>query len=1097
MGEKQPVAINFVQGLNTKTDPWQLPPGQFLALENSVFSTLGQLKKRNGYGLVTTFSDASTISTFSGNLVGIGNVLNLYSEDTQKNINTGYIQPLSLSVLPMVRRASGQTTVDTAIAPNGLCCSAWLDSDANSYYQVSDSTTGSAIVPAVALTTGTDVAATMPRVFVLGNYFVITYLATVSATPTLRYVALPLANPGVPMAATTISSQVSSIAGAYDGIVANIGPDLLYLAWNGSDGGGAIRIVTLNSSLVHGTAVTIASTSAQLISTAWDYTNSQLWLSLYNSSSNTIKCTAYNQALTVVVRAPVTTVSSITLSNGLTSTASGGVVTVFYEVTNNYGYDSSVRADYISKNTCNLAGTAGSPSVVLRGVGLGSKAVILGDLDYMLAVFGSAYQPSYFLIDSSGNVIGKLAYSNGGGYVINQILPQLILSENSEGQSVLRSGYLFKDFLASIANPIGPVGLDTGTNKTMGATSTLPIYTQTGINLATFTFGTDIPTAETGGILHMGAGFPWMFDGVKPVEHQFHVWPDNVELTSVAASGGGLSAQQYYYQAIYYWTDAAGNPQYSAPSVPVTTTIAAGTGVTFTSTFSSGATSIVASSASNLFVGQVLTDNTTGANITAGTYITSIVGTTLGLSKPTAGNSGGGGDTLKTVDQGTVTVNVPTLRQTYKTSNKISIRIYRWSTANQNFYEITSVSSPTLNDPTADSISFVDHKNDLAIVGNSLMYTTGGVVEDIAGPASSIFCQFDDRLWLVDAENPNLLWYSKQVIAGTGVEFSDLFTLYVAPNQGAQGSTGPITAICPMDVELVIFKRDAIYYINGTGPDNAGNNNQYSQPVIITATVGCTNPNSIVFTDNGLMFQSDKGIWLLGRNLQTQYIGAPVEGLVLGNTVTSAQVIPETTQVRFTMDTGITLMYDYFYGQWGTFTNTSAISSTLYQGLHTYLNEFGQALQETPGEYLDITSPVLMSFTTSWLNLAALQGFERFYSFYFVGQYLSPHKMQVLLAYNYVDSAAQSVTISPKNFSAAAPSPFGEQPAPFGSPINLEQFRIFPRQQKCQAFQITMNELYDPSFGVIAGAGLTLSGLNLLVAVKRGSRPIPAKYTAG
>ena len=81
----------------------------------------------------------------------------------------------------------------------------------------------------------------------------------------------------------------------------------------------------------------------------------------------------------------------------------------------------------------------------------------------------------------------------------------------------------------------------------------------------------------------------------------------------------------------------------------------------------------------------------------------------------------------------------------------------------------------------------------------------------------------------------------------------------------------------------------------------------------------------------GLMFEfaSEAGnqIWTLGRDLSTQYTGAPVEGLTTNATVKSAVNVPGTNQVRFTLDTGITLMYDYYYQQWGTFVNIPAISS--------------------------------------------------------------------------------------------------------------------------------------------------------------------------
>jgi hypothetical protein len=38
---KQPLAINFAQGLDTKTDPKQVQPGKFLALQNTIFTKGG------------------------------------------------------------------------------------------------------------------------------------------------------------------------------------------------------------------------------------------------------------------------------------------------------------------------------------------------------------------------------------------------------------------------------------------------------------------------------------------------------------------------------------------------------------------------------------------------------------------------------------------------------------------------------------------------------------------------------------------------------------------------------------------------------------------------------------------------------------------------------------------------------------------------------------------------------------------------------------------------------------------------------------------------------------------------------------------------
>ena len=205
-------------------------------------------------------------------------------------------------------------------------------------------------------------------------------------------------------------------------------------------------------------------------------------------------------------------------------------------------------------------------------------------------------------------------------------------------------------------------------------------------------------------------------------------------------------------------------------------------------------------------------------------------------------------------------LDVPTLRLTYKIApNPVRIVGYRWSTAQQVYYQFTSVTNPTINDTTIDSVVITDTFSDAQILGNAILYTTGGVIEDIAAPASIASALFSNRLFLIDAEDQNLLWFSKQVIQNVPFEMSDLLTLYIAPTTGAQGSTGPMTALSAMDDKLIIFKKDAIYYINGSGPDNTGANSTFSDPVFITATVGCSNPNSIVLLPHGIMFQSDKG----------------------------------------------------------------------------------------------------------------------------------------------------------------------------------------------------------------------------------------------
>lgn len=992
---KQPIPINFAQGLDTKTDDKQVQAGKFLALNNSVFNTAGRLTKRNGFAKITSLPNnaQTTLTTLNDNLIATGSNLYAFSQDTNQWLNQGKVQPVSLNILPLVRVSTSQTSPDAAVSSLGLTCLAYVDNTV-AYYQISDSTTGQQIVSRTAL----PATATNPRAFVLGRYFVITFMATVAATAHLRYIAIPISTPNIPGAATDIDTTVVSITTGYDGYVAN---NSLYLAWSGSSS--TIRVRYLNSTLIVSSAATLSSHTASLMSVTADLSGATpiIWLSFWDSSSTNGFVAAYNQNLTPVLAA--TQIITAATINEITSVATNSILQVFYETAHTYGGTiGSVKTDFITANTVTQSGTVGSPAVILRSVGLASKAFIdVSGATYMVVAYGEASQSTYFLIDSSGSIFMRLAYSNGGGYAASQVLPSVSLLNRQHLMP-----YLINDFLASV---------NKGTALPAGTPSSA-IYTQTGINLAKFSINSfGQYSSEIAGALHLTGGQLWEYDGVRPVEHGFHVWPDNVA-SSTATGAGAITAGTYYYVFTYEWTDNQGMLHRSAPSVPI--------------------------------------------------------------------------KQITTTASSTNTIAVPTLRLTDKlTPNPVRIVGYRYSVAQPIYYQFTSLTSPTINDTTVDFVTITDTLADSSILGNVLLYTTGGVIENIAAPASIASALFKNRLFLVDAEDRNLLWYSKQVIEATPVEMSDLLTLYVAPTSGAQGSTGDVTALSAMDDKLIIFKKDAIYYLTGTGPDNTGAQNDFTDPVYITASVGCANPNSVVLMPLGIMFQSDKGIWLLGRDLSTVYIGASVEKYN-SQTVLSAKSIPATNQVRFVLDNDTTLMFDYYYNQWGTFSNILAISSTLYQGLDTYLSNLGGIYQESQGVYCDGSTPVLMSFTSSWLTLAGIQGLERFYFVNLLGTYITPFKLNVQLAYDYNPSAQQSVLVTPNNFAPTwgEEANWGSGQYWGGSEGNVFSARVFPSKQKCQSFQVVVNEVYDPSLGVAAGEGLTLSGLLLTVGVKKGYR---------
>lgn len=1015
---KQPLLFNFSGGLDLKTDPNQVGAGAFLSLQNSVFDKGGRLSKRNGFSLLPTLPNpAQYLTTFNGNLTAIGEVIQAYSQNTMQWDAKGAFIPLSLNTLPLIRNNINQIQCDAIIA-NGLVCTVYSETNGSTTdyrFAVADAVTGQNLIqPTPIYPADSGTVSGSPRVFVVGNYFIVMFSTTVSSISYLQYIPINYITliAGAPVDLSLDYTAAPTVA--FDGATVN---GVLYVAWSSNATG--INMAAIGPTLIKiYTAIPDASHHATMMSVTGDI-NGFIWVSYYNLNTTNGYAFRVNSSL-IVQTSPTAIITGQTVLN-LTS-AGFGHLFFYYEVSNTYAYDTSIATNYIEQNDIHYNASLGTASTLVRSLGLASKAVLVpnefGDVSYLVGVYQNItdyqnngnYQDGYYLIQApSGSIAAQLAYGNGGPY-LTLGLPQLqVMGSN------LSCAYLYKDSISAV---------NKGTALTAG-TQTDGIYSQLGVNLVTFDLApSELISTEIGSNLNLCGGFLWAYDGYSLTENGFFVWPDSIEATWSATGGsivakpdGSTNTEAYWYQVTYEWTDNQGNAFRSAPSIPIYVT-------------------------------------TTGSG-----------------------------------DAGSIVLNIPTLRLTYKISNPVKLVIYRWSVGQQTYYQTTSITSPLLNNPVVDYLTFTDTNSDATILGNNIIYTNGGVIEDTSAPACISSTLFDDRLWLIDAEDQNLLWYSKQVIEGTPVEMSNLFTLYVAPSTGAAGSTGTLQCLFPMDDKLIMFKSEAIYYMNGTGPDNTGANSTYSQPLFITATIGCANQNSIVFCPLGLMFQSSKGIWLLGRDLSTEYIGAPVEALTQFNiqsgiqpTVMSALVEPGTNQVRFTMNTGITLMYDYYFKQWGTFVGIPGTSSTIYQNLHTYINQYQQVYQESVGSYLDGTTPTVMQFTTGWLQLQKLQGYQRAYYFYLLGTYVSPHQLQISVAYDY-SPPSQITVLTPDNSTPNwGGDPLWGSSTPWGGPGNAERWRVFLDRMKCSALQISIQEIA----GTPAGAGLTLSGLNVVIGAKKG-----------
>lgn len=1081
---KQPVNINFSKGLDTKSDPFQVPVGTFLALENSVFDTYGRLTKRNGFGALTTppANSNSYLSTFKTGLVGIGTELSSYSPSLNSWTQAGAFRPVGVASQAVSRSANNQSACDSALSGN-IGCFVYVDGT-TPMYMVSDISTNTVVVPPTAIAGATSIPTNSvimaPKIYLLGSHFIILFSGT-----GLRYLAIQTSSPTT---TSTAALDGSNTPQAFDAVVIS---STLYAAYLNNAGQSSasipIRAVTLTSSLVVGTPTVVVSSIgafglgvipyinlvADTSSTPFIYiiVGAKAWFFDINSGTYTgcLYVAAMNTALVSQFTPQLIFSAGTHSANSAVGTATGGVLSLFY----------ATETGALKKTTVTNVGVVGSITLMdIFEVFIATKATLLSGKSYFVlqtlpAAFtfsggnpyygatlniSASYQPTYFLIDQNSNIYAKLSYLNAGGEVNYNaptttpadtlLYPLSTLSNLTVSSSTLEFAGLFKDLIQPVSA--------SATVTTAGGT-----FSQSGTNLYQINLSpSSIQTDEIGNNLHLSGGLLTMFDGAAPVEHSFSLAPEVVSLTGVAVAtvSGSITNLSNIITVSGSTAGFYVGLEISGPGLPLHTkivSIVANTSIT----------------ASNQVLGNHSGTYST-VNLDDQEYFYKAVYSWLDFQGNLHRSAPSLPVSITSVGNSAIQVAVTSLNLT--TKDNVVIEIYRYSAGQQTYYETTSVAAPFLNDPTVATQTFQDQNFDSDILGNTILYTTGGVLPNDASPATSLMAMWQSRLWVVNAEDTNLLWYSKQVIEATPVEFSADLTLYIPPTQGVQTASQGVSALYAMDDKLIIFKRNSIYYVTGQGPDITGAQSTYGDPIIVNATVGCTNPNSIVLMPSGLMFQSDKGIWLLGRDLSTQYIGAPVQRYNT-NTVASALVIPGTTQVRFTLNTGVILMYDYFFNQWGTFNGAGGVSSVIYQSLHTYVDGAGALFQESPGVYTDEgVSDVLMSFTTSWINLAGLQGFQRAYWFYVLGTYLTPHTMTWGIAYDYDSTIVQTTTITPD------------------SSKTVEQWRVFLDRMKCESIQLTFNETDSTP-----GAGLTLSGLNMVIGTKKGYNTLKPSYSAG
>lgn len=307
----------------------------------------------------------------------------------------------------------------------------------------------------------------------------------------------------------------------------------------------------------------------------------------------------------------------------------------------------------------------------------------------------------------------------------------------------------------------------------------------------------------------------------------------------------------------------------------------------------------------------------------------------------------------------------------------------------------TDASNAIFDGPTGDY---------MGMLREPYLYTTGGVLDNVATPGCKAMCVHQNRLVVGGADDPTVVWFSKELSPTDAVGFNDLLTLTIEAG-------GAVTGLASMNSSLFVFKKNDIYVVSGSMPDATGNSSSLSEPTRLPSGIGCIDHRSVLSTPIGIFFQSTRSIELLTPDLQITPIGDKViDRLSSYPHIVSVSHNATTQEVYFvcqntllsrtsTTATPIVLVYSYLINAWYEWSvshlGTGQASMTVVGQLPWIAmrdsNATSQAYvyQQVAGQYVDgleDTTPPTNAYTysfiqTSWATapfaLNQVQGFQR------------------------------------------------------------------------------------------------------------------------
>jgi hypothetical protein len=433
---------------------------------------------------------------------------------------------------------------------------------------------------------------------------------------------------------------------------------------------------------------------------------------------------------------------------------------------------------------------------------------------------------------------------------------------------------------------------------------------------------------------------------------------------------------------------------------------------------------------------------------------------------------------------------------------------YNWkalvfrTTAGGTQYYLASTQS--LVSGSANYIQYTDSMSDATLLAQPIMHRQPGTpntsLDRYTAPASSCVLRHKDRVFCARG---NTVYFSSFDVFGEAPWFNPAFSFNVI------GGNGPITALASLEGILVIFKKDAIFVVDGDGPpENGGDGTEFSPPRKLLSAYGCVAANTLVRADDCLMFASSSGIYRLSRKLTVDWVGKNVNNTLsglynqLGGTSFYGSAYDPLTHraiwlIEQYVNAGYALVYDTNTDSWSRYIHRgyggygyvmggvcSAYAGSAYRGIATNYRfvfiggvENGLYFESGKSDYNGSTTFLVpITLETGWIRSSSKQDRIRVSDFFLAAKRVANTKLVTSYA---VDYSPTYVTLDTWPGSAT-------------SGLTVVQLDSQPPVESCQSisFQLVTSDPTPTSFG--DGSQWDIFGLSVKVGLKGGGVKLPA-----